>query len=258
MATSPVPVVGGAPAPAGPAPAPAPVKPKRVRKAKVVPTTGTTVPTTTGGKGPLTTALSAKSNSSFVGFVLLGVLVFIVAVAMTLSSKKTVEVSPLERSSLIGEKVVGSKISVYKLIEVETGPTPKIEVILESHCVDATSDGHEDHGVREIPQPVAEPPMAPQAQAPAKPKVDWPTETIDGTVEKPQPPKKARPEPSFTQQQPTPKVECWELCRDQWGNLHWMEVRVAPQAQQMRYTTTPASVRDIRYRAGGGNDFQMR
>ncbi|MEK7114758.1 MAG: hypothetical protein AAB847_00115 [Patescibacteria group bacterium] len=77
----------------------------------------------------------------------------------------------------------------------------------------------------------------PQARAPAKPEVNWPSETIDGTTMEKFPPPAVIKKP-----QPVVQKRWKFLGRDQFGCEYWEEVPVARPTQ-----ATPAS-RDIRYR----------
>lgn len=215
------------------------------------------------------TPVVMSSDATFVfACILAGVIVsglFVGTVVHSVSDKalKQQKTSFVEKEKAIAdrEKTIAEKEA--KLTAIEDSKKTNVEIIDVEENGTIHIKRHETVGpfpVRnftpceegEIPLTVPEPKAAPaepvketpQAQAPPKPKVDWPSETIDGTVEKVPPPVK-KPATAAVQRR-------WKfLCRNQWGCEYWEEVPVArPQA-------TPAS-RDIRHPSRNLNEFQMR
>ena len=131
------------PAPVPPGPAPAAKPPGRVRRAVT------------------TTKERVMSRKGIVVLVCVGVFGLLAWMAGTgrlgrvgswvssstpapASASTATEVNPLERPELVGEKVIGQKISVYKLIEIDTGTTPKIEILLlpATPCTEEATKTH--------------------------------------------------------------------------------------------------------------------
>ncbi len=270
MAVNPAPTTGPVVPPVLTPPAANP--PKRARAPKGV---ATTPPT--GGSPPV--AVKPSSDSfNFVPIIVLAaflvVAIFVLIGLTSMQASHDKEMAEVRSSVTAKEAELAARDAEVaakeaKLAAIEEAKKKNVEVI------DVEEDGtihikrHQTIGPLPVQQfgvceegeiPLIMPISveAPQAQAPAKPKADdWPTVTIEGTVEKPQPPaKKSRPLPdrSFTRQPSTPRVEkCWVFRgRDQFGCEVWEQVPVAHPMSASRMM--PA--RDIRYRST--NYYQMR